>query len=75
MELGKIRETLSTTGRSVLVTTLTTACSFGSLSLADYHVLRGMGLMTIFGVLACFIFSVTTLPSILQLFYKQKLQA
>jgi predicted RND superfamily exporter protein len=74
MELREIRETLSTTGRSVLVTTLTTACGFGSLSLADYHVLKGMGLMTIFGVLACFIFSVTTLPSILGLLYKQKQQ-
>ncbi|MFC1883447.1 RND family transporter [Thermodesulfobacteriota bacterium] len=74
MELGEIRETLSTTGRSVLVTTLTTACGFGSLSLAEYHVLKGMGLMTIFGVLACFFFSVVTLPSVLRLLYKKKPQ-
>jgi predicted RND superfamily exporter protein len=72
MELKDVQNTLSTTGRSVFVTTLTTACGFGSLSLANYHVLRSMGLMTIFGVLACFIFSVVTLPSILGLLYKQK---
>ncbi len=64
-ELGNIRKTLATTGRSVLVTTLTTVCGFGSLSLADYHVLQSMGIMAIVGVVACFVFSVVTLPAVL----------
>jgi len=65
-EIRDIRKTLATTGRSVLVTTLTTICGFGSLSMADYHVLRSMGIMAIVGVVACFVFSVITLPAVLQ---------
>ena len=72
MEWKDIAHTLSTTGRSILVTTLTTAFGFGSLSLADYHVLKSMGLMTIFGVLACFIFSVIALPPVLAMVYRGK---
>jgi predicted RND superfamily exporter protein len=65
-EIGDIGKTLATTGRSVLVTTLTTMCGFGSLSMADYHVLKSMGIMAIVGVVACFVFSVITLPAILR---------
>lgn len=66
-ELPDIEKTLGLTGRSVLMTTLTTICGFGSLSLAEYHVLKGMGLMAVFGVGTCFVFSVVTLPAILKL--------
>ena len=66
-ELGDVALTLATTGRSVLVTTLTTICGFGSLALADYHVLVGMGLIAVTGVAACFLFSVLTLPALLRL--------
>jgi predicted RND superfamily exporter protein len=66
-ELGDVEKTLASTGRSVFLTTLTTACGFGSLSLANYHILKGMGLMAIVGVFACFFFSVITLPAILRL--------
>jgi predicted RND superfamily exporter protein len=66
-DIGDIHKTLSTTGRSVLVTTLTTVCGFGSLSMANYHVLESMGIMTIVGVVACFGFSVITLPAILKI--------
>jgi hypothetical protein len=65
-ELGDVEKTLASTGRSVFVTTLTTACGFGSLYLARYHVLEGMGLMTIVGVFSCFFFSVVTLPALLR---------
>lgn len=70
-EIGDIKETLQSTGRSVFLTTLTTICGFGSLSLAKYHVLKSMGLLAIFGVSACFIFTVTILAPILQ-FGKQE---
>ena len=66
-EMGDIQKTLTSTGRSVLVTTLTTVFGFGSLFLADYHVLKSMGIMAIVGVLACFVFSVVTLPAILKI--------
>jgi predicted exporter len=66
-EMKDIPYTLASTGRSVLVTTLTTACGFGSLLLADYHVLETMGLMTMVGVFACLFFSVMLLPAVLRL--------
>jgi predicted RND superfamily exporter protein len=66
-ESGDVERTLATTGRSVFITTLTTACGFGSLYLAQYHVLESMGLMTIVGVFACFFFSVVALPAILRM--------
>jgi predicted exporter len=42
-ETGSVSRTIATTGRSVLITTLTTMFGFGSLFLARYHVLSGMG--------------------------------
>jgi predicted RND superfamily exporter protein len=66
-EIGNVQETLQSTGRSVFLTTLTTICGFGSLILAKYHVLQSMGLLAIFGVLACFVFTVTTLTPLLKL--------
>ncbi len=70
-EQGDIRKAVSFTGRSVLVTTLTTICGFGSLSMADYHVLKSMGVMAIVGVVACFLFSVITLPAVLEVRKRQ----
>ena len=69
-EQRDVRLTLATTGRSILLTTLTTCLGFGSLALADYHVLSGMGILTIVGVAACFFYSAMTLPAILQLSVK-----
>ena len=68
LESGEVERTLATTGRSILLTSLTTCLGFGSLALADYHILAGMGLLTIVGVSACFLFSALTLPALLQLF-------
>jgi uncharacterized membrane protein YdfJ with MMPL/SSD domain len=70
-ELRDVQKTLATTGRSVLLTTLTTCLGFGSLAFAEYHVLAGMGLLTIVGVSACFFYSTVTLPAILQLKIKE----
>ncbi|MBU0682394.1 MAG: MMPL family transporter [Proteobacteria bacterium] len=66
-ETGDIGQTLTTTGRSILLTTLTTCLGFGSLALAKYHVLSSMGMLTIIGVSTCFIYSVITLSALLQL--------
>jgi predicted RND superfamily exporter protein len=67
LESGRVDRVVATTGRSVLMTSLTTVCGFGSLAMADYHVLESMGLMAIVGVGACFLFSVITLPALLRL--------
>jgi len=64
-ESNDVRTTVRDAGRSVLITVLTTVLGFGSLSLANYHVLAGMGIMVTAGVLLCFVFAVTVLPALL----------
>jgi len=64
-EQGNVEQTLASTGRSVFMTTLTTCLGFGSLALADYHVLASMGILTIVGVSACFFYSTVALPALL----------
>jgi predicted RND superfamily exporter protein len=73
-ELGDVRLTLATTGRSILLTTLTTALGFGSLAFARYHVLASMGFLTIVGVLTCFFYSAVTLPAVLVIRDRMKQQ-
>jgi len=65
LELGELRGTLRTTGRSILMTTLTTSLGFGSLVLAKYHVLTQMGLLAIIGVASAFFFTATALGPVL----------
>nr|MDA3971127.1 MMPL family transporter [Desulfobulbaceae bacterium] len=64
-ETGNIHTTITSTGRSILLTSLTTCLGFGSLALAKYHVLANMGMLTIIGVSSCFFFSAVLLPSLL----------
>ena len=66
-ETGNIFSTITSTGRSILLTSLTTILGFGSLALAKYHVLANMGILTIIGVSSCFFFSAVLLPAILSL--------
>ncbi|MDA3972380.1 MAG: MMPL family transporter, partial [Desulfobulbaceae bacterium] len=66
-ETGNIHTTITSTGRSILLTSLTTCFGFGSLALAKYHVLANMGMLTIIGVSSCFFFSAVLLPSLLAL--------
>lgn len=62
-----IKKTITSTGRSILLTSLTTCLGFGSLALAKYHVLANMGMLTIIGVSSCFFFSAIFLPALLSL--------
>ena len=71
-ESKDVRLTVGETGRPVLMTVLTTVLGFGSLSLANYHVLSGMGTMVTVGILACFFFAMTALPAALRLREKIK---
>jgi len=66
-ECASVPATIQSTGRSILMTTLTTICGFGSLYLARYHVLESMGLFAIVGIAACFFFSIVTLTALLKL--------
>jgi hypothetical protein len=64
-ECGDLRATLTSTGRSIFMTTLTTSLGFGSLVLAQYHVLTQMGLLAIIGVISAFFFTLTGLAPLL----------
>ena len=66
-ETRNIQKTVLLTGRSILLTSLTTCLGFGSLALAQYHVLANMGILTIVGVLSCFFFSAVLLPALFAL--------
>ncbi len=66
-ETGNIHTTITSTGRSILLTSLTTCLGFGSLALAQYHVLANMGMLTIVGVSSCFFFSAVFLPALLSI--------
>ena len=62
---GRIRHVLRHTGRAVLLTSATTAIGFGVFELADHNGLESLGRLMVIGVTACFLASVTALPTLL----------
>ena len=62
---GKIPKVLASTGKAVLLTSLTTMCGFGSLMLAEYRGFASMGSLLVLGVGACFLTTVIVLASML----------
>jgi predicted RND superfamily exporter protein len=63
-----IRATYRTTGKALVLTTLTTTAGFGSLAFAGHPGLRSMGLLAILGCVCCLVAALVTLPSILALY-------
>ncbi|MFQ5652450.1 MAG: RND family transporter [bacterium] len=64
---GKIRTVVTSTGKAVLLTTITTMLAFGSLVFATYRGLGSLGLALFIGVGACFLTSIIILPALLGL--------
>lgn len=62
---GKISTVLTSTGKSVLLTSLTTMLAFGSLKFATYRGLGSLGMALFIGVGMCFLTSVVILPALL----------
>ena len=62
---NKLSQIFSSTGRAVLVTSLTTMLGFGSLWFATYRGLGSMGIALFIGVGACFIMTVVSLSAML----------
>jgi hypothetical protein len=62
---GKIETVFSSTGKAVLLTSLTTMLAFGSLVFATYRGLGSMGIALFIGVGTCFLASVLLLPALL----------
>jgi predicted RND superfamily exporter protein len=56
---------LKSTGKAILLTSLTTMVGFGSLTLAEYRGFVSLGSLLVLGVFACFITTVLLLPSII----------
>jgi hopanoid biosynthesis associated RND transporter like protein HpnN len=58
---------LKSTGKAILLTSLTTMVGFGSLMIATYRGFIGLGALLVLGVGACFITTVLFVPSIINL--------
>jgi len=58
---------LLSTGKAILLTSLTTMAGFGSLMIAKYRGFVGLGALLVFGVGACFITTVLFMPSIISI--------
>ena len=61
---------LTSTGKAILLTSLTTMAGFGSLLLAEYRGFASLGSLLVLGVAACFLTSLLFLSSIVSLFSK-----
>ncbi len=68
----KLGVVFNSTGKAVLLTSVTTMLAFGSLVFATYRGLGSMGLALFIGVGTCFLASVTILPAIIGLVEKGK---
>jgi predicted RND superfamily exporter protein len=69
--LHKTSEVLKSTGKAILLTSLTTMVGFGSLLPATYRGFTSLGILLVFGVGACFLTTVMILPSIIALLQKR----
>ena len=63
----KTPRVLLSTGKAVLLTSLTTMAGFGSLMIARYRGFIGLGALLVFGVGACFITTVLFIPAIINI--------
>ncbi len=67
---GKSEVVLKSTGKAILLTSLTTMAGFGSLLLAKYRGFGSLGSLLFLGVAACFITTVLFLPALVSLLHK-----
>jgi len=63
----KTPRVLLSTGKAVLLTSLTTMAGFGSLMISEYRGFIGLGALLVIGVGACFITTVLFMPSIISI--------
>lgn len=69
---GKIEEVFSSTGKAILLTSLTTMAGFGSLLLAKYRGFGSLGILLILGVASCFLTTVLIISSLMGLMERNK---
>ena len=63
---------MASTGKAIMITSLTTMVGFGSLLLAKYRGMGSMGLLLVLGVGASFITTIWLLPALLGWIEKRK---
>lgn len=69
---GRMPKVLASTGKAVMLTSLTTMCGFGSLMLAEYRGYGSMGALLVIGVGMCFLTTILFLPAILSLMDRKR---
>ncbi len=62
---GKIRAVFSSTGKAILLTSITTMLAFGSLLFATYRGLGSLGIALFIGVGTCYLTTIIILPALL----------
>jgi hopanoid biosynthesis associated RND transporter like protein HpnN len=70
--MHKTSEVLKSTGKAILLTSLTTMVGFGSLLPAKYRGFGSLGMLLVLGVAACFITTLLLLPALVELFAPKK---
>ncbi len=69
-----LMEALSSTGKSILLTTLTTILAFGTFIFSVHTGLAGIGQITTIGLTLCFLSSIFVFPMLAKLFYRNKIK-
>ncbi len=69
---GRIPTIFSSTGKAIIITSLTTMLSFGSLVFATYRGFGSLGLALFIGVGMCLLTSLIILPSVIPLFFRKQ---
>ncbi|UCC13040.1 MAG: MMPL family transporter [candidate division WOR-3 bacterium] len=72
--LNRTSIVLKSTGKAILLTSLTTMVGFGCLMIARYRGFISLGALLVIGVAACFITTVTFIPAIIGLFRREEKQ-
>ena len=70
--LNKTPLVLKSTGKAILLTSLTTMAGFGSLLLGTYRGFASLGMLLAIGVAACFLTTVLFLPAIIGLTTRER---
>jgi predicted RND superfamily exporter protein len=68
----KLAYSMSSIGKAILLTSLTTMLGFGSLMSSEYKGYIGLGLIVLMGIGLCFVTSVLVLPAIMKLVWGGK---
>jgi hopanoid biosynthesis associated RND transporter like protein HpnN len=67
---GRLATVFTSTGKAVMLTSVTTMLAFGSLVFATYRGLGSLGIALFIGVATCFLTSIFILPAMLSLYAK-----